>query len=666
MSKASLQTQKPARSRSAKTIDPGPDSDDQEENLGRSTRSRTTKATKTPARGAAASRSRATPSIVETDEPSESDIAQVTKPKAKGSKRKAKDETPIAELEDESEAAANPPRKSTRAKKTRGVFEDIEVDVNFEESKQRQAQSRRSTRSRSKVPEGSGSDTSVKSVRSTRSTRSTKSAKGASKSKKTAKPQPVVEEEEEEEMATPVQALKKSTRSTVPPKSTKGRKPARGQSVDSESSGLLPTPPPKPPKSARKRVIESESEDWESAQPPKSTRKSRKRVIESGSEDWESAQEDVAPTPRPSTTKKARGRPKNVTKTSQAPQEPVPAPPSPTPSSDWSHIPGSYMSESEVHTPVRDDSSKVTKTTIKQTTQPFHAKPSNQDRAPGGSRIKPLASSRLLSIGLKENVNNRNPVVIDNSDDEDDTRRLVTSRTTPNSTKVINSPINVVPQPKTTLAQKRESFVGVVLEPSPRIKSQLAKTRVEGHEVDMYVDEVTVLDQPSRSAETDHDSPVAAGKGKAKAALVVTKPLPTTSKQKQKADVQSEASDSAMDVDEREHETQEVQSIRDSRQPSTPRRDLPRRIFSDDSNPFAPVLPQPGDANPLPAFDVPYGKVPAEVIHALGEEEKEMTVEEWTKRELEIQVELLKEHGLRKIREFKERAAEVRRQIEAL
>ena len=121
-----------------------------------------------------------------------------------------------------------------------------------------------------------------------------------------------------------------------------------------------------------------------------------------------------------------------------------------------------------------------------------------------------------------------------------------------------------------------------------------------------------------------------------------------------------------MDVDDRDdYGVRDVQSS----QPSTPPRNLPRKLFGDESDPFATVPPQldPNDAaNPLSAFEAPYGRVPAEVIYALGEEETEMTVEEWTKRELEIQIELFKEHGLRKIREFKERAAEVRRQIEEL
>ena len=217
----------------------------------------------------------------------------------------------------------------------------------------------------------------------------------------------------------------------------------------------------------------------------------------------------------------------------------------------------------------------------------------------------------------------------------------------------------------------RDSFVGVVLEPSPWMKDQSAKARgkmVERSEVDMDVDEVMVLDQPSRSAETDRDSPVAADGGKAKAAPTIPGPL-SRAKQKQKAVTESEVSDSVMDVDDGGHyETQDVQPIRDSRQPSTPRRDLPRKLFGDDSNPFATAPPQinPPDAtNPFLAFEAPHYSTPA-VIYALAEEEKDMTIEEWTQREMEIQLEMFKEHGLRKIREVKERAAEVRRQIEAL
>jgi len=571
-----------------------------------------------------------------------------------------KDEITTAE-EDDSEEIPNPPRKSTRAKNTRSVFEDIEVDVNFEESRSRQPQLRRSTRSRSKAPPGdSDSDVSVKSVRSTRSTRSTKSTRDtATKSKGKMKAQPVVEEtEEEEDMATPVQTLKKSTRAAAPPKSTKGRKLAAREPVESESSEVPPPPPRK----------------W-----PKSASKSRK-VIESESEDWKSAQEDVAPTPRPSTTKKARGRPPKVTKAPKAPPEPSPVPPSPTPTSKASHVSGSYMSESELHIPVREDSSKVKKHTAKAAVQPFHAKPSNRNHASAESRAQPLASSRLLSIGSKENADDRNTIVIDASDDEDDTRRFVTSKSTmynstsSNPSKVNGVSTSVTAKPKSTMAKKRESFVGVVLSSSPRVMHQSSKAGgkvVERSGADMDVDDVMVLDQPSRSAETDHDSPATADKSKGKATTAATKPKPSlsTSKQKQEAVVQSEVSDSAMDVDDRDDSAvQDVQSTRDSRQPSTPRIDPPRKLFGGDSNPFTTAPQQdPNDTtNPLSAFEAPYGRVPAEVIYALAEEEKEMTVEEWTKRELEIQLELFKEHGLRKIREFKERAAEVRRQIEAL
>ena len=659
-SKAALQTPKPTRARPAKAPDLEADSDGQEENLGRSTRSRTAKTTKTPARppsrNAAASRSKTTSSIAETDEPSGSDVVEIAKPKTRGSKRKAKDEAPAIEEEDESEAAINRPPKSTRAKKTRGAFEDIEVDVNFEESKPRQTQPRRSTRSRSRAPaDGTDSDVSAKSVRSTRSTKSAKSTKGGTTKSKKAKAQPVFEEMDEE-MATPVQTLKKSTRSMAPPKSARGQKPLREVSIESESSGLLPSPPPKPRKSARK---------------------SRKKVAESESEDWKSAQEDVAPTPRPSTTKKARGRPPKVTKTPKAPPEPSHVPPSPTPTSTASHVPGSYMSESELHVSARDDPSKVKKSASKVAAQPFHEQPSNRNHTLTESRTQPLTSSRLLSLGSKENADDRDTIVIDVSDGEDDVgQSTVPQNIVPSSNplKVNSGSTNAAPKPKMTLAQKRDSFVGVVVEPSPRMKrlSEKARGKIpERSGADMDVDEVAAVDQPSRSAATDHDSPVVdKSKGKADTSTTKPKPLTGTSKQKQKTVHLSEASDSAMDVDDGEdREVQDVQSVRDSRQPSTPRRDPPRRLFADDSDPFTigPSRVDPtGVPNPLLAFEAPYGEVPTEVIHALGEEEKEMTVEEWTKRELEIQLELLREHGLRKIREFKERAAEVRGQIEAL
>lgn len=658
-----MHIQKTTRTRSTKLPDPEPDSDDLEINPGKGTKSRTAKATKTPARAAARSttvtRSRATSSVAETDEPSGSDVVEVAKPKVKGPKRKAKQQATTVE-EDESEEIANPLRKSTRAKKTRSVFEDIEADVNFEESGSRQTQLRRSTRSRSKAPaENSDSDVSVKSVRSTRST---KSARGtATKVKGKAKTRPVVKESEEEDMSTPVQALRKSTRATAPLKTakTKGRKPSAEDSVGTESSEMPPPP---------KR--------------PKSTAKSRKKIIESESEDWQSAQEDVAQTPRPSTTKKARGRPPKATKPPKPPQEPSPVPPSPPPTSNASRASGSYMSESELHAPAREDSSGAKKPTANATVQPLHTKFGNRNHVSTESRAQPLDSSRLPPIGSKENGGDKNTIIIDASDDEDDTRQFVASKSTVyNSTssnssksKVNGTSINVTEKSKSIVAKKRESFIGVVLSSSPRVTHQSSKTRgkvTEKHVVDMDVDEVVVLDQPSRSAETDRDSPVIVDKGKGKATAAPTKSKPSTSipERKQKAVVQSEASDSGMDVDDRDdHVVRDTGSTRDSRQPSTPRRDPPRKLFGDISNPFtaAPQQNSNDAANPLSAFEAPYGRVPAEVIYALTEEEKEMTVEEWTKREMEIQLELFREHGLRKIREFKERAAEARRQIEGL
>ncbi|KAH9974041.1 hypothetical protein BGW80DRAFT_1458595 [Lactifluus volemus] len=50
----------------------------------------------------------------------------------------------------------------------------------------------------------------------------------------------------------------------------------------------------------------------------------------------------------------------------------------------------------------------------------------------------------------------------------------------------------------------------------------------------------------------------------------------------------------------------------------------------------------------------------------LTEQERTMTVEQWIRHEIEVQYERLKQDGEMKIRLFKERAEEVRRQIEAL
>ena len=50
----------------------------------------------------------------------------------------------------------------------------------------------------------------------------------------------------------------------------------------------------------------------------------------------------------------------------------------------------------------------------------------------------------------------------------------------------------------------------------------------------------------------------------------------------------------------------------------------------------------------------------------LTEEERMMTVEQWIRQEIEVQYERLKRDGETKIRLFKERAEEVRREVEAL
>jgi hypothetical protein len=50
----------------------------------------------------------------------------------------------------------------------------------------------------------------------------------------------------------------------------------------------------------------------------------------------------------------------------------------------------------------------------------------------------------------------------------------------------------------------------------------------------------------------------------------------------------------------------------------------------------------------------------------LTEEERAMTVEQWIRQEIGVQYERLRRDGEMKIRLFKERAEEVRREIEAL
>ena len=70
--------------------------------------------------------------------------------------------------------------------------------------------------------------------------------------------------------------------------------------------------------------------------------------------------------------------------------------------------------------------------------------------------------------------------------------------------------------------------------------------------------------------------------------------------------------------------------------------------------------------SPAGVFLPPLANQPVRIIAELSEEERSMTVEQWIRYEMTTQYEKLKEDGERRIDEFLERAAETRRQIEAL
>lgn len=110
--------------------------------------------------------------------------------------------------------------------------------------------------------------------------------------------------------------------------------------------------------------------------------------------------------------------------------------------------------------------------------------------------------------------------------------------------------------------------------------------------------------------------------------------------------------------------------------PATP----PRQTGIQDmpaSSLLPPVTPQPPTPPPPPPPDIedefpsrlpvfPLADPERVETSVLTEEERNMTVEQWIRHEMDRQYEILKTDGERRIEEFHERAAEVRRQIELL
>ena len=89
--------------------------------------------------------------------------------------------------------------------------------------------------------------------------------------------------------------------------------------------------------------------------------------------------------------------------------------------------------------------------------------------------------------------------------------------------------------------------------------------------------------------------------------------------------------------------------------PSPPANSPPLPSFEEDIAPEA----QPEPFTPFLSL------IPVQMISALSEEESNMTIEDFIRREIELQYKQFKEDGERRIAEFKEQAAETRKTIEA-
>lgn len=128
--------------------------------------------------------------------------------------------------------------------------------------------------------------------------------------------------------------------------------------------------------------------------------------------------------------------------------------------------------------------------------------------------------------------------------------------------------------------------------------------------------------------------------------------------------------------------------------PSTPERQILRMIsprpispppshtpslMSRDFSPSPPAQPRLSPVNehdqdqdqeerrsPSPSFLPPLASTPRVLKKKLTAEERGLTVEQWIRREMEIECGLLRQDGERKIHAFRQRAEEIRREIEAL
>lgn len=550
-----------------------------------------------------------------------------TKPVPSTSRRttKAKAVATGSEVEDQSGSeVSKPPKKKGRATKTKekiAAIEEEEEDVQAEEDPEPEAPLRKSTRGKSKakaVYQDMGVEDEESPKRTTQARRQTRS-KSKVKPKVESDSDVVIPKNSRSRLAgsdydqpdpsgqqgLPPLPESEDELSDLKPSLSKA-KPKRAPSRAPTKAKKAPAPPP----------VEVDPESSDAFEIPKEVPKSKAkvkvkpRVVESESEEaWQSAMEE--PTQLLKSTNKAKKKLESasVKASSGKPTHVEREEPVALSKAD------SVRSAHDEHEPVPHKVSK--KPAAKPA--PFHDKTSNQ-------RVYIEAESRLgsqrTSVGSKENASAQSEdretessahrAIIDISDDADE---VVAKKPDP-SQNARTAASAKLSDPKTRKIKKAEAEVVVEKRPPEQAR--------EVSDIDMEVDDEVV--------------------GAAKPSSQRITPARTPAQNKPQA---AHESDSAMEVDD----------FQNPLQPSTP----PRAAPIAESNPFTLVNDH---SNLLSAFQEPYGKLP--IVFTLTEEEKEMTIEEWTKRELETQLEKFKRDGFRRIQEFKDKAVEVRRQIEAL
>jgi hypothetical protein len=555
----------------------------------------------------------------EGEDQSGSEAQKISKNKPRRTKSKAKIAA-IAEEEEDIQAPDEQPeeeqlRKSQRKKgKVKKVFEDIEVELAPEEPRKHPLQTRRQTRSKSRAKFESDSD----AVAHTKSTNKLAGSDSEAESSRTSRRRTAVK---------PSSSKSKH----LPSRTTTKREKLAPSAQYSESSDTFDIPKTSKPKSKEKPgVVESESQDTEQS-----------ALEEAGLEKLTKANKKYGR--RLESTTKASGKMLKPSRDEATlPSEPELLKPS------------SLIREEEQ---LREQSSKPAKKPSSKMA-PFHDKSSNQRlRAELDLRVGSHASPRT-SVGSKENVTApseeregelQSHRIIDISDDAEDsmTKKPVSSRPTHATASSTAAGL------ETKSSRRVKKKLEVVIETRTPKRTSHTKEIFHGSDVAMEVDVDTEKHPIASARPKDKDHDVRSGnKSYTKQTVAAGLPLQERPVLKQHAtDL-----DIAMDVDEQEP----FQHTEVHAPPSTP----PRTALAEDSNPFS--LPARDDQNPLLAFQAPFGKLPMETMFTLTEAEKDMTIEEWTKRELETQLENFRRDGYRQIQAFKDRAAEVRRQIETL